>query len=229
MTELTKKNYQTLTFDCHGTLIDWENGILGYLQPLLESYDVHVVDDWVLEFFAQCEPALQTEGDSYRQVLGKVLESFGTRLAFAPTAEVMQDFSNSIEYWQPHTDTVPALRALAAEIPLAVISNIDNDLFAYSARQLGVEFSSVTTAQDVGAYKPDPRIFQAALKTVTGPVLHIAQSKFHDIAPASELGLDTVWIERPGSAFASTARPVDVDPTWTFPTLAEFAAAFLVS
>ncbi len=110
-----------------------------------------------------------------------------------------------------------------------MISNIDNDLFAYSAKYLGVDFSSVTTAQDVGVYKPDRRIFEAALKTVQGPVLHVAQSTFHDIAPASELGLDTVWIERPGSAAAKAARTADAEPTWSFPTLADFATALLSS
>lgn len=229
MTELAAANYRTLTFDCYGTLIDWENGILGYLQSLLESYDVHVVDNWVLEFFAECEPQAQAQGGSYRDVLGNVLARFGTRLAFTPNAESMEDFANSIEYWQPYPDTTAALRSLAEKFSLAVISNIDNDLFAYSARYLGVDFSSVTTAQDAGVYKPDPGIFAAALKTVQGPVLHVAQSKFHDIVPASQLGLDTVWIERPDSASAKAAQTVDAQPTWTFPTLADFASALLSS
>lgn len=229
MTELSAKNYQTLTFDCYGTLIDWENGILGYLQPLLESYDVHVMDDWVLEFFADCEPDIQAPGISYREVLGQVLERFGTRLAFTPNAESMQDFANSIEYWQPYPDTETTLRSLASQFSLAVISNIDNDLFTYSAKYLGVDFSSVTTAQDAGVYKPDPRIFETALKTVTGPVLHVAQSTFHDILPASKLGLDTVRIEQPGTSVVRAAKSVDANPTWSFPTLADFATALLSS
>ena len=227
MTELAASNYKTITFDCYGTLIDWENGILGYLQPLLESYDVHVVDDWVLDYFAQCEPQVQAEGGSYRSVLGKVLARFGTRLAFTPNAESMQDFANSIEYWQPYPDTVPALRSLASQFSLAVISNIDNDLFVHSAKQLGVDFASVTTAQDAGVYKPDRKIFQAALKSVEGPVLHVAQSTYHDIAPASQLGLDTVWIERPGASSARAAKAAQAEPTWSFPTLADFAEALL--
>ena len=84
MTELAAANYRTLTFDCYGTLIDWENGILGYLQPLLASYDVHVIDEWVLEFFAENEPALQAEGGSYRSVLKRLLQRLGTRCGARP-------------------------------------------------------------------------------------------------------------------------------------------------
>jgi len=226
MTELVPDKYKTLTFDCYGTLIDWENGILGYLQPLLESYGVHVIDDWVLGFFAECEPQIQAEGGSYRSVLGNVLQRFGTRLAFTPNEDTRNGFANSIEYWQPYPDTVPALRALARHFDLAVVSNIDNDLFSYSAQYLGVDFAHVITAQEVGAYKPDKAMFEAALKKVDGPVLHVAQSRYHDIVPATELGLDTVWINRESSGDGNgAAKAVDAEPTWTFSSLGEFVAA----
>ena len=110
MTDLNATAYRTITFDCYGTLIDWENGILGYLQPLLESYDVHVVDDWVLDFFAEWEPRLQAQGGSYREVLANLIGKYGNRLAFTPSTEAMHDFARSIEYWQPYPDTIPALR-----------------------------------------------------------------------------------------------------------------------
>jgi 2-haloacid dehalogenase len=226
MTELVANKYKTLTFDCYGTLIDWENGILRYLQPLLQSYGVHVIDDWVLAFFAACEPEIQAEGGTYRWVLGQVLKRLGTRLAFAPNEDTLNGFASSIEYWQPFSDTVPALRALGSKFELAVVSNIDNDLFAYSAEHLGVEFAHVITAQEVGAYKPDQAMFKAALQQVRKPVLHVAQSRFHDIAPAAELGLDTVWINRDAAGTGhSTARSADVEPTWTFNTLGELAQA----
>ena len=226
MTELVPDKYKTLTFDCYGTLIDWENGILGYLQPLLESYGVHVIDDWVLAFFAECEPQIQAEGGSYRSVLGNVLQRFGTRLAFTPNEDTRNGFANSIEYWQPYPDTVQALRALARQFDLAVVSNIDNDLFSYSAQYLGVDFAHVITAQDVGAYKPDKAMFEAALKQADGPVLHVAQSRYHDIVPATELGLDTVWINRDSSSDGNgAAKAVDAEPTWTFSSLAELVEA----
>jgi 2-haloacid dehalogenase len=226
MTELVAANYKTITFDCYGTLIDWENGILGYLQPLLESYGAHVIDDWVLEFFAQCEPEIQAEGGTYRSVLGRVLQRLGTRLAFTPSDDTQNGFASSIEYWYPFPDTVPALRALARQFELGIVSNIDNDLFAFSAEYLGVEFAHVITAQEVGAYKPDKAMFNAALQRLSGPVLHVAQSRFHDIAPASELGLDTVWINRASATSGQgAARSTAAEPTWTFNTLAELAQA----
>jgi 2-haloacid dehalogenase len=225
MTELVADNYKTLTFDCYGTLVDWENGILGYLQPLLEIYDVHVLNEWILEFFAECEPRIEAGGGSYRSVLGRVLEQFGKRLAFVPNEEALNGFANSIEYWQPFPDTVPALRALAKQFRLAVISNIDNDLFAYSAQYLGVEFGHVITAQDVGVYKPSKEIFEAALAQVKGPVLHVAQSRYYDIVPATELGLDTVWIDRHDTGYEGAVKGVPAKPTWTFKTLEEFTDA----
>jgi len=226
MTELVADNYKTLTFDCYGTLIDWENGILDYLQPLLAGYGVHVIDQWVLEFFAECEPEIQAQGGTYRSVLGRVLDRFGKRLAFAPADDTRNAFANSIEYWQPFPDTVAALRALASRFELAVVSNIDNDLFAHSARYLGVDFAHVVTAQEVGAYKPDKAMFETVLRKVQGPVLHIAQSRFHDIAPANALGLDTVWINRASAAGGSgAARAAAAEPKWTFGTLTELAQA----
>jgi 2-haloacid dehalogenase len=225
MTDLAAGNYRTVTFDCYGTLIDWENGILGYLQPLLESYDVHVLDDWVLEFFAENEPALQAEGGSYRSVLERLLARLGTRCAFTPSEDTLKGFADSIEYWQPFADTNAALRALAERFDLAVVSNVDNELFSLSARQLGVEFAHVITAEDVGAYKPDRAMFDEALRRCQGPVLHVAQSLFHDIAPAKALGLDTVWINRPSAAGSGAARPAEVEPTWTFGNLDEFVRA----
>ncbi len=217
---LQTDKYRTLSFDCYGTLIDWENGILGFMQPLLESHDVHVVDDWVLEFFAEHEPVEQARGGRYRDVLARVLAAFGTRLAFIPGEDEMQAFAESIEYWQPFADTVPALRRLQRKYALAVISNVDDDLFELSRKTMGIRFDYVITAEQVGAYKPAPAMFQQALRTVEGPVLHIAQSRYHDIKPARELGLDTVWINRSGP---SAAKDVAVTANWTFSSLAELA------
>ena len=222
MTELQSTNYKTLTFDCYGTLIDWENGILEYLQTLLKSYDVNVIDSWVLEFFAESEPEVQVDGVSYRSVLTQVLERLAARLAFTPNEDILTGFANSIEHWLPYADTIPALKRLADRFQLAIVSNVDDDLFAYSAKHLEVQFDHVITAQQVGVYKPNQAMFLEALKRVETPVLHVAQSRFHDIVPATALGLDTVWIERPG---ASAARPIDAQPTWTFATLGDFADA----
>lgn len=221
--KLERKNYRTLSFDCYGTLIDWENGILGYLQPLFESVDVHVIDQWVLEFFAEAEPEVQAKGGSYGSVLAGVLARYATRLGFTASEEDLAGFARSIEYWQPFPDTVASLATLARDFELIALSNIDDDLFAFSAAAMGNPFSSLISAQQVGAYKPDPRMFEALLEQAEGPILHVAQSRFHDIVPATAMGLDTVWIDRPS---AGAARSVDAEPTWTFSSLAEFTAAW---
>ena len=222
MTAIDPGHYATLTFDCYGTLIDWESGITGYLQPLLERYDVHVIDEFVLEAFSRLEPELQAEGGAYTDVLARLLERLGERLAFAPKAEELAGFGASIEHWPAFDDTVAALETLAAHFELAIVSNIDDRLFELSAKHLQVPFDHVITAEQVGVYKPDPKVFEAALGRVKGPVLHVAQSRFHDIVPAAAAGLDTVWINRPSKG---AAKPVAANPTWTFTSMAEFAAA----
>jgi 2-haloacid dehalogenase len=215
-------DYKTVTFDCYGTLIDWESGLLGYLQPLFKGYYINTIDEFVLACFSEFEPAAQAQGGSYREVLARVMEGFARRLAFTPTDDVVSGLAQSVEQWPAFEDTLPALQALKAHFELCVISNTDDDLFESSSKQLGVEFDHVVTAQKVGAYKPDPAMFETALDVVKAPVLHVAQSRFHDIVPASTMGLDTVWINRPSRG---AARPVEANPTWTFDSLADFTAA----
>ena len=217
-------DYDALTFDCYGTLIDWGAGIVGHLQPLLLERDAHVVDDFLLEFFAETEPAAQRDGVSYADVLREVLRRLGDRLAFSPTAEMLDAFAASPGDWDPFPDTVDALARLGKAAELAIVSNVDNAIFERTAAKLGVEFKHVITAEDVGAYKPDRRMFDAARQALGGArILHVAQSLYHDIAPASALGLDTVWIRRGNNA----ARRVSARPTFAFDSLAEFADAFV--
>lgn len=220
---LRKENYNTLSFDCYGTLIDWENGILGYLQPLLDSYDVHVIDDWLLAYYAEAEPQIQALGGSYSSVLARILEQLGNRLGFSPSEDVIAGFGAAIEYWPSFPDTRAALQSLRTDFQLVALSNIDDALFQFSSRIMGDPFDRVITAEQIGAYKPDPRMFEALIKQAQGPILHVAQSRYHDIVPASAIGLDTVWINRPS---LGAAQPVDADPTWTFDSMQSFAAAW---
>ena len=214
--------YTTVSFDCYGTLIDWDSGILGYMQPMLQSYYINVIDEFVLEFFSQAEPRAQQDGRSYAEVLGDVVEQFAARLGFTPDEQARRGFAESLAYWPAFQDSVAALAKLQQHFQLAIISNVDDNLFAESAANLKTRFNHVITAGSVGCYKPDKRIFEAALAKFEGPVLHVAQSRFHDILPATALGLDTVWINRPSGGAAAA---VDANPTWTFNTMAEFAAA----
>ena len=217
-------DYDVLAFDCYGTLIDWGAGIVGFLQPLLLRHDAHVIDDFLLEFFADAEPLAQKDGVRYADVLRDVLRRLGSRLGFAPSEAALDGFAASVGDWPPFDDSAAALQRLRERFELMVVSNVDNALFAKTAEKLGVAFAHVVTAQDVGAYKPDRRMFEAARRAVgDARVLHVAQSLFHDIAPASAFGWDTVHIRRHRNA----ARTVDAEPTWAFDSLAEFADAVL--
>ena len=215
--------YDTLTFDCYGTLIDWGGGLVDFLQPLLLEHDAHVIDDFLLEFFAATEPEAQVDGRAYRHVLREVLRRLGSRLGFTPSDEALEAFAASPGDWRPFPDACGALERLAERYALVVVSNIDNALFARSQARLGLAFAHVVTAEDVGAYKPDARMFAAARAKVgeRARVLHVAQSLYHDIAPATALGLDTAWIKRHRNA----ARPAAATPTFAFDSLAELADA----
>lgn len=224
--------FSVLTFDCYGTLIDWETGILAAMRPILARHGVSRTDDDVLELFGELESALEAGPYlPYREVLSRVVAGVGERLGFAPSLEERERFAASVGDWPPFPDTVDALTALGQRYRLVILSNVDDDLFAGSARRLGTRFADVITAQQVGSYKPDPRNFQVAIARAGVPkeqILHVAQSLFHDIAPANAAGLATVWVNRragrPGSGATppATARP-DLE-TPDLATLARLAA-----
>ena len=219
--------FDVITLDCYGTLIDWQGGIVDYLQPVLERHDAHVTDEFILEFFSATEPVLQREGGKYEDILRGILDRLGKRLAFVPTPAERDGFAASLGEWKPFADTVDALTRLGERYRLAVISNVDDALFSLTRSTLGVEFAHVMTAESAGAYKPDNRIFEAALTAIgcgRDRILHVAQSLFHDIAPANALGLATVWIDR-NQGSQGAARETQAQPTWTYPTLGEFADA----
>jgi len=225
VSEIKAGDYQCLTFDCYGTLIDWETGLLNFIQPILLDRDVHVIDEFALELFSELEPEAQTEGGNYRGVLRKVLEGFGTRLGFVPHEDELSGISDSIKDWPAFPDTVEALKQLKQNFKLVPLSNIDDELFHLSEEVLGITFDDVITAEQVGVYKPNIKMFETALQRVEGPLLHVAQSRFHDIVPATAQGIQTVWINRPSKG---AAKPVDASPTWTFTSLQEFADAVSV-
>lgn len=227
MSELDARNYDILTFDCYGTLVDWETAIVKYLQEVLLSHDVHVFDGTILEFYAEWEPLEQAAGGSYRDVLSRVMTRFGGRLGFTATAEETEGFVKAIATAQPFDDTVDALTKLKEHVELGIISNTDDDLIQMTLEPLGVDFTAVATAQKFGAYKPDIDMLKQAFEWISDEnkrVLHVAESRFHDIAPATELGYDTVWINRT-SEHASATREVDAEPTWTFEDLAQLVEA----
>lgn len=209
--------FDALTFDCYGTLVDWERGILDSLRPILSAHDSSAgEDDAVLERFGRWESRIEADGyRSYRQVLREVLDGFGADLGFRPTEGEREAFAASVAAWPVFGDTVASLRALGSRYRLAIVSNVDDDLFAGSARRLEVEFDQVVTAAQVQAYKPAPDHFDEVLRRLDLPrerVLHVAQSLYHDVAPARKLGFTTVWVNRragrPGGGATAASEAV---------------------
>ncbi|MEH2049949.1 haloacid dehalogenase type II [Nostoc sp.] len=192
--------YKALTFDCYGTLIDWENGILGVLKPLLRVHNTNLDNEQILEIFAEFEAELEKgEYIKYREVLKRVVQKFGERFGFEPTADELNSLADSIQHWLPFPDTVEALRALKQKFKLVIISNVDDDLFAFSAKHLEVEFDRIITAEQVKSYKPSLNNFRFAIERINLPleqILHVAASLYHDIVTAKSLGISTVWVNR---------------------------------
>jgi 2-haloacid dehalogenase len=221
-------SFKVLTFDCYGTLIDWESGIATAVEKLLAAHGVEAARDEVLELHARFEPALQSGAfRPYREVLTAVVDRFGEHYSFQPTADERGALAESIRDWPAFPDTVEALEVLASHYRLAILSNIDDDLFAHSARRLEVDFAAVVTAQQVGSYKPARSHFDEALRRLAvarSEILHVAQSLFHDIAPAKALGFRTVWVNRRAGREGSGATPPSVAiPDLEVDSLAELA------
>ena len=223
---------RVLTFDCYGTLIDWETGILSTLQPILAAHGVTAEGERLLALHAELESAAELGPyTSYRQLLMTVLRGLGQRLGFTPSSVEEARFADSVGDWPPFPDTRVALRALQRRFRLAIISNTDDDLFARTSQQLDVAFDWIVTAQQVRSYKPSLNNFRQALARIRVPneqVLHVAQSLFHDHVPAKQLGLETVWVNRrhgkagPGATPPAHARPdLEVQDLATLVTLSE--------
>lgn len=192
--------FQVLTFDCYGTLVDWETGIFSVLRPLLAAHAKVMNDARILELYANLEAEAEKDPfRPYREVLQSVIVGFGRELGFSPSAQERDSLANSLAGWNPFADTRESLRRLKARYRLAIISNVDDDLFSATAARLGVTFDYVATAQRARCYKPGIRIFQLALRGLGVPaenVLHVGQSIYHDVIPAQSLGLGTVWVNR---------------------------------
>ncbi len=222
-------DYEFLTFDCYGTLIDWETGLLRALGTVLRAHLAEIPpDDKLLDLYAAIEAKIEAGPyRSYRQVLEQVVREFGARLGFVPSPQETSALPESLPTWPPFPDTVAALGRLARRYKLAVISNVDDDLFAGTARQLGVPFTAVITAQQARSYKPSLHNFRLALERLNAPasnIVHVAQSLFHDVAPARQLGLATVWVNRRKGKAGSGATPAsDAEPDLAVPDLKTLA------
>ena len=222
--------FEILTFDCYGTLIDWEAGILSALHGILAAHGKKIDDATLLRLYGDFEQRSEAGPfRSYRVVLESVVRRFGAELGFTPTAEQARSLPDSLPAWKPWPDTVAALRQLKTRFRLAILSNVDDDLFAATRPQLGVDFDEVVTAQQAQAYKPSLKVFELALARIKAPahrVLHVGQSIYHDVIPAQALGLATVWVNRPSARpGVGAVKSAEAKPDLTVTSLAELAAA----
>lgn len=224
-------SFDALTFDCYGTLIDWEAGLTAAFRPILSAHGVTADDEDVLVRYARYEAAAEAGSyRRYRDVLAAGLHGVAGELGFTPTDDEVARFSGSVPDWPAFADSHAALVALKTRFRLGVITNCDDDLFAASNAILGVTFDEIVTAEQAGSYKPSEHNFRLAFERLGLPperILHVAQSLFHDHVPAKRLGLTTVWIDRRHARPGSGATPPvsGAAPDARFPDMASFATA----
>ena len=214
--ELT--DFEALSFDCYGTLIDWETGLTAVLVPWARRCGLSLGGEELLTGYAAAEAAVEADhpASRYPDILARSMRLLGDTLGAEVTADDAARLAGSVPDWPAFPDSAAALATLGRRFKLIILSNVDRASFAGSAARLGASFTSVITAEDVGSYKPDPRNFAALtgeaarLGIPPGGLLHVAQSLFHDHVPAQRAGLPTVWIQpaaRPGRLGRHPAAP----------------------
>lgn len=227
---------EALSFDCYGTLIDWESGLLPILERWAARNNVAPRGDELLVAFAESETQLESKHPSmpYPDILKHVTRSMSEQFRVQTDASAEQELAQSIGEWPAFPDTAEALRALKKRYQLVILSNVDRASFARSNQQLGVKFDLVVTAEDVKSYKPSAENFRALLAGISelgitkDRLLHVAQSLYHDHVPAKRFSLSTVWINRRAgkSGHGATVAPaVPVEPDAEYPSMQAFAAA----
>jgi len=227
-------DFRVLTFDCYGTLIDWETGILAVLRPWMKRAGISVSDAEILGAFGEAESAAERDLPTaiYPEILrathARMAKHFGVRSDSA-AADLL---GKSVGDWPAFADTPDALKRLQRRFKLIVVSNVDRESFARTQKRLGITFDAVVTAEEVGAYKPDAKVFLRAMEVAKTfgadreDILHVAQSLYHDHVPAKSFGLKTVWVRRPSKAgeFGATKNPgVDVEPDLVVTSMKELA------
>jgi 2-haloalkanoic acid dehalogenase type II len=230
--------FEAMSFDCYGTLIDWETGIANALRPWAARNGLDLGDQALIAAHGRHEAHVEDDMPTalYPQILGETLRRIGDALAVPVTDADATAYGESVKDWPAFPDTVEALRRLTTRFKVIIVSNIDRASFEASKPRLGVEFDAVVTAEDVGSYKPRlghfDRLFEeiSRLGVARERLVHVAESLFHDHEPAATLGLPSVWIHRrhaQGGTGATAIPSGEVSPTWRFTSMAEFADAAL--
>jgi len=226
-------DFTTLTFDCYGTLIDWETGLLAELRPWLAKGSAVPTDDELLAAFGAEESRCQTATPSklYPEILADAFLALARQWTWPVSQDDARAFGASVGRWPAFADSAASLQYLKRHYKLVILSNVDHASFARSNEKLQVDFDRVFTAQDIGSYKPDPRNFDYLLRELSAlgigkdQILHTAQSLFHDIVPAKALGLRTMWVNRRKGREGGGATPAaSVRPDAEVASLADLVA-----
>jgi 2-haloacid dehalogenase len=228
--------FEAMSFDCYGTLIDWETGIANALRPWATRNGLDLDDQALIAAHGRYETHVQDDMPSalYPVILGETLRRVGSELGANVTDDDAATYGDSVKDWPAFPDTAAALSRLSTRFKLIILSNIDRASFAASNPRLGMTFDAIVTAEDVGSYKPKrghfDRLFEEIerLGVARDQLVHVAESIFHDHEPAAALGLPSVWIHRrhdKGGTGATATPSGDVSPTWRFTSMAEFAEA----
>ena len=229
-------DFKALTFDCYGTLIDWESGMIEGLKPLTSRVGRDLSRDQILEAHARHESAqqAQTPARPYRELLPIVYRRLAEGWGVPVSWDECVAYGRSVKDWPAFADSVEALAYLKQHFKLVILSNVDNESFAASNDRLKVDFDAIYTAEDIGSYKPSDRNFEYMLKTLEGlgiekhEILHTAESMFHDHVPANRHGLTSCWIYRRHGqeGFGATMNPGQMPEVhFRFDSMADLAAA----
>ncbi|PTM39060.1 haloacid dehalogenase type II [Bosea sp. 124] len=231
-------DFNTLTFDCYGTLIDWESGMVAALAPLVAKVSRPRSRNAVLEAHARHESGQQrhTPTKRYSELLAIVYKRLAEEWGVPAAWEECQAYGRSVGDWPAFPDTAAALQVLKRHYKLVILSNVDNESFSLSNRRLGVTFDAICTAEDIGSYKPAAANFDYMLEALSaqgigkGDILHTAESMFHDHKPANAAGLASCWIYRRhgDEGFGATMNPGDMPHyDFRFDSLGEMAQAVM--
>jgi 2-haloacid dehalogenase len=229
-------DFKVLTFDCYGTLIDWETGMVTALRPLTSKVPATLTRNAILEAHARAESMQQryTPTKNYREILAAVYKRLADEWRVSVTWEECVAYGRSVGDWPAFPDSPEALKYLKQHYKLVILSNVDNESFALSNRRLGVAFDAIYAAEDIDSYKPNLRNFEYMLENLQrlglgkADILHTAESMFHDHAPANKMGLASAWIYRRHAeqGFGATMRPGDMPKyDFRFDSMADLAKA----
>ena len=219
-------NFEWISFDCYGTLVDWETGISDAVAGVFARHGVRKSKDEILAMFSDAEPKAQSSGEflEYSRTLQDVMKIMAGEVGIRLSRTETDCLPDSLPHWPVFPDVTGPLKAMQSRYKLAIISNVDDYLFAGTNANLAITFDAVVTSQQVRSYKPDLRNFRAAAERMAvekGQWLHIGESLFHDIGPANRMGLESVWVNRPNRGGGS--RRTDAVPSLEVPGLADLA------